>query len=71
MKYDIDTLIEIFSEHAIEAKKNKEKDLKDYKKNYPGEPIPAHMVDDFCITEALSCMCQEIADLKRIKNPGC
>lgn len=61
---DIQELIETFSRHEIEAKKNKEELLMRFMEDYPNEIPPDHMTNDFCITTALKLMCQEIADIK-------
>lgn len=63
-KYTIENLEKTFAEHAKETKRNRLKDLEIFKIKYPGEEIPQHLKDDFCIASALHCICQEIINLK-------
>ncbi len=64
MKYTVEELKETFLIHHEESKKHSEKVIKEYQKDYPGEPIPDHFYDDFSITLALSAICDEIIRLK-------
>lgn len=58
--YTLKFLVETFSRHAIEAEKGKKKFIKEFKENYPDEPLPEHVKDDFNLPEALACICMEI-----------
>jgi len=64
-RYTIESLINTFSQHSIKAEKDRKGWIMDFKKNYPDEPVPDHMLDDFCIAKALHHICKEVARLGR------
>ncbi len=59
-EYDIENLLKTFHHHAMEAEKQREKDLTEFRRNYPGQSIPKRMQDDFSLPKALHSMCKEI-----------
>jgi hypothetical protein len=64
-RYNIDELIKIFKRHTIKLEKNNKELIRSFTKNYPGEPIPAHLKDDFNLSRALLTFSREIKDLKK------
>jgi hypothetical protein len=62
--YDLESLVKTFAKHHEKSSKDSTKILEDFKKNYPGEPIPSHMMDDFSLPNALHAICVEIMELK-------
>lgn len=62
--YTVEELAKTFADHHVISEKNRERDIQSFKKKYPGEEIPQHLKDDFCIASALHCICQEIINLK-------
>lgn len=65
MKYTIEELVVTFKDHAQRAAKHNKEIIKGFKKNYPGEPLPEHMKEDFMLPTALACICEEIVKLQR------
>lgn len=61
----LEDLIKTFSEHAKKSKRSNEKLIKEFKKTNPGEPLPDHFKDDFCLPKALGFMCSEVLELKK------
>jgi hypothetical protein len=61
---DIKKLVEIFTEHEIQADKNRQDDLIAFVQNHPGEEVPDHMKDNFNICRALKMICKEIVLIK-------
>ena len=66
-EYTIDSLIKTFKQHSIEVKQLRKSMLKQWKDDFPDDPIPKHMKEDFCVTDALGLMCKEIKALKEKK----
>lgn len=62
--YTIEFLATKFAEHAIIAAKNKADLIRQFKKDYPKEPLPDYMEEDFDFPAALSCICMEIIRLR-------
>ena len=63
-KYKLEYLIDVFYKHAVQAEKNRQEMIKSFKENYPGEPLPDHMNDDFNLPKALSSICSQILKLR-------
>jgi hypothetical protein len=64
MKYTVEDLVKIFSEHMISAQNHQKKLISDFIENNPGDPIPENLTDSFNLALALKCMCEEIVRLK-------
>lgn len=62
--YDLDSLIKTFAKHGEQSEQDKARLLEEYKREFPGEEIPAHMLDPFNICFALHSMAMEIKKLK-------
>jgi len=62
--YSIENLIKTFTKHAEQSKKDKIKQIADYKLNYPDSPLPAHFKDDFNIAIAFREICKAIRKLQ-------
>lgn len=57
-------LRDTFSRHAVEAKKM-QLDMQDrWKNENSSDKLPEHLVDDFCLPEALCRMVEEIMELR-------
>lgn len=67
---DIKSLIKTFSKHETHAIKDRQKMMRDFIKNYPGEKIPEHIKEDFNLPAALRLMCEEILKLKEMLKRG-
>jgi len=63
--YKLDFLIDTFTKHAEEHKKNNERLLEQFKKMNPEEPIPDHMTDEFNLPMALATICNAIQELNK------
>lgn len=63
-KYDINSLIETFEKHHEEVIINRKRMNIEFQKNYPGEPLPDYMQNDFSISKALCEICKAIKDLQ-------
>ena len=64
-KYDIDSLIECFERHSLEADKNTKEWKDQYDKLSPEEQKErAYLNQDFNFPRALLAICREIQDLK-------
>jgi hypothetical protein len=61
----LDSLVKTFSKHAKEARKARLSLVKDFQKNYPDEPIPNYLKEDFDLPDALSLICTEISNIKK------
>jgi hypothetical protein len=64
-EYTIEQLEKTFKSHAQKNIIQRQRDLENFQKNYPDSEIPAHMLNDFCISEALHVICREINELKK------
>ncbi len=62
--YSIKELENIFIENAGLYQKEKDRQIKEFKENYPDEAVPEWFTRDFCINTALAAMCTEIDRLK-------
>jgi len=60
MEYSMEFLIKKLAEHAIKAEENRAQWIRDFKQNYPEEPIPDHFKEDFNLPAALASICREI-----------
>ena len=66
----LDVLEQTFLHHAKEARTQNLVMCEQFHKDYPGQPLPVHFKEDFCLPEALALMCKEILALKeRCGNP--
>ena len=63
-KYSLENLEKTFHKHAIQAKYDRENQLKNFMENNPGGKLPPHFLDDFCIATALHAIVKEIRKLK-------
>jgi hypothetical protein len=63
--YNLEDLLITFNQHAIKAKQNQKRMLKEYIENYGSEDIPDHMTDNFMLPSAFASMCQEILLIKK------
>jgi hypothetical protein len=63
--YRIESLAEIFLNHARECEIDIEKQIVCCQHYHPNDPLPEYMIDRFNLAKALSVMANEIA---RIKN---
>jgi hypothetical protein len=63
-EYTLEKLSLIFEKHGIEADKNQERLIKEFKENYPNEKIPDHFKDDLNLPLALKFICDEIIKMK-------
>lgn len=68
MKYTIDYLMQKFADHAHQATKERVKLEKEFRENYPEEPVPSHMKDNFNLPQALATICEEIKNLQEKPN---
>lgn len=66
--YSIETLVFTFSQHAKLFEEQNEEIANDFKKNYPNEELPAHMLETFNIAKALFVICAEIEKLKTLNR---
>lgn len=62
-EYSIENLIDTFKEHHIKFRKNEQKLLKQFKEDYPEEPIPEEYMCDFSVALALFSICKSIKAL--------
>lgn len=65
MKYDIETLIEIFTEHAKKAQQQQSMEILRWKENNPHEPLPTYFENDFSLPLALKAICEKIMELEK------
>ena len=63
--YSLESLIEIFTEHAKQAEENQKKNISAFKENSPNDPLPDYMKDDFNLPLAFAIICQEILEIKK------
>lgn len=54
-----------FLDHSTQWEKQRLQHLEEFKKNNPNTPVPSHLEDVFCISQALMLMCQEIDKLNK------
>lgn len=64
MKYTLEELFDKFQGHTILAERQRKEWIASFKENNPTEPLPEHMMEDFNLPLALSCLCEEILDIK-------
>ena len=63
--YNLEGLIKKFSEHAKFADDYRENQLNEYKKEFPEQDVPEHLLQDFNLARALSYLASEIDALKK------
>ncbi len=63
-KYSMMALRDTFISHMIKSKQENERFKADFIRDYPDDPLPDHMLDDFSLPEALAAMCYEILKIK-------
>ena len=61
----LEELEKMFLQHAEKDAKDNQEWIKAFLNNYPGEPIPEHLADDFSLPKALAHICSEIINLKK------
>lgn len=66
-KYTLESLIKTFSEHAFETEEARKKYMKQFKEDYPNEPLPDYMLKDFNLPLAFVCICEELLKLREKK----
>lgn len=70
--YGLGYLEDNFYKHAKEFLQIKKKNYDDYKLQFPNEPIPNHLLEEFVLPVALLSMVREIVELqqeiKELKN---
>lgn len=65
MKYSLEFLAETFAYHSKMAEKVRLEHIERFKSDYPNDPIPEHMQDDFNFPEAMYVLAKELMDLKK------
>lgn len=59
----IEDLEDIFKNNAIKAREINQELLGTFMENNPGQPIPEHFMNSFCVNTALATMCNAIVSL--------
>lgn len=60
----LEELIKTFTDHEKQAHKSDQERIKQFKEDYPEEPLPDHFKERFMLPMALAFMCSEILKLK-------
>lgn len=60
----IGELVETFTKHEVEARRQKEEAIIRWKNEYSSDKIPESFKDEFCLPEALKVICQELVTLR-------
>jgi hypothetical protein len=63
--YELREMIEIFTEHAKEAEKERVRAIEEFKENNPDAKIPKWFMDKFSLPLALKSICSEILKLQK------
>lgn len=63
-QYSLENLEKTFHEHAIQVKDDMSKQVKDFMENNPGEKLPPHFLNFFCLATALHVIVKEIRKIK-------
>ena len=63
--YSIKELEKTFHEHHLESVKRNKEQIKEFKRDYPDEPLPVHFKEEFSFPFALSCICRAILNLEK------
>ncbi len=63
-RYLLGYLHDEFGRHYEESEKNRVRCREGFIQDYPGEPIPDYMVDDFSLPRALGSIVEELIDLR-------
>lgn len=63
--YSIEQLENTFRKHAQKNIIQQQRDVENFKKDYPDSELPEHFLNDFDISEALHVICREINQLKK------
>jgi hypothetical protein len=63
--YSIETLVSTFASHAKAQEENLTKCREQYKKIYPADKDPEHLINPFNLSHSLTCICQEIVNIKK------
>jgi hypothetical protein len=62
--YSIESLSEVFSDHAEKFDRDSKRNIEEYKIKYPDQDLPEHMKENFNLAQALSLICKEIIIIK-------
>lgn len=62
----IEDLVETFTKHEVEARRQKEEAIIRWKNEFSSDKIPESFKDEFCLPEALKVICQELLNVKRL-----
>lgn len=60
MDYSIENIRKTFLEHSEKSLKDQENQIAKFRENNPGNPLPEHFTDNFCLPLALASMCNDI-----------
>ena len=63
--YSLEDLKSTFETHSIKYKQDNKKFLEKYRKDYPDEKVPDHLNNQFCISDALYSIVNEVIELKK------